>query len=100
MKHTGGLFVGMMSPKIIAPGIVKYVIHVGIGGNGTVKSAISVPMGLPSLVSIAEYEDQWGRNPEFYYYTPWGKKTHPRSEWRTYRRQIMNFDKKLHHAIR
>ena len=61
-KYTGGPFVGTRSYKIIAPGIVKYVMNVGIGGSGTAKSAISVPMGLLSLASIVEQEDEWGKS--------------------------------------
>ena len=61
-KHTGGPFVGTRSHKIIAPGIVKYVMNVGIGGSGTAKSAISVPMGLLSHASIVEQKDQWGKS--------------------------------------
>ena len=53
-KHNGGPFVGTRSCKIVAPGIVKYVMNAGIGGSGTAKSAISVPMGLLSLASIVE----------------------------------------------
>jgi hypothetical protein len=44
MKYIGIHFVGMMSFKTVAPGIVRFAALVGIGGNGTVNFATNVLM--------------------------------------------------------
>jgi hypothetical protein len=54
-------FVGMKLFKIVAPGIVKYVVNAGIGGNGTAQAATNAPMVLAGLVNIAGPEEGGNR---------------------------------------
>ena len=44
VSHVGILSVGTKSYKTTALGIVKYVVHVEIGGNGTARIVINVRM--------------------------------------------------------
>jgi hypothetical protein len=61
VRDTGIPFVGTKLFKTAAPGIVKYVGHAGIGGNGTAKAATNAPMVLPWLVNIVGPEEGGNR---------------------------------------
>jgi hypothetical protein len=61
VRGIGIHFVGMKLFKIVAPGIVKYVRHAGIGGNGTAQAATNAPMVLPWLVNIVGPEEGGSR---------------------------------------
>ncbi|MFX0202738.1 MAG: hypothetical protein ACFFCW_42080 [Candidatus Hodarchaeota archaeon] len=60
-RVIGIRFVGMKWFKIVAHGIVEYVRHAGIGGNGIAQAAINAPMVLPGLVNIVVPEEGGNR---------------------------------------